>query len=290
MFVSGFTFIRNALKYDYPIVEAINSILPLCDEFIVAVGKSEDDTLGLIRSIKNDKIKIIETLWDDTLRIGGEVLAVETNKALNHVSKQADWCFYIQGDEVIHEKYLPAIREAMRQWRTDKKVEGLLLGYTHFYGSYNYTAHARNWYRNEIRIIRNDAAIRSYKDAQGFRKNGKKLRVKKIDAVVYHYGWVKPPAFQQAKLQSFNKYWHSDEWVKQNVEATNEFDYSNIHSLSNFEGTHPKVIEERINNMNWKFSVDPVKNKNISLKNRLLAFVEKLTGYRIGEYKNYTRI
>lgn len=101
MKVSGFTFVRNAIKFDYPIVEAIGSILPLCDEVIVAVGKSEDNTLELIRSINDPKIKIIETIWDDTLREGGRVLAEETNKAFDAIDSKSDWCFYIQGDEVI---------------------------------------------------------------------------------------------------------------------------------------------------------------------------------------------
>src|SRR4051812_20352100 len=117
MFVSGFTIARNVIKYDYPIVEAIRSILPLCDEVVVAVGKSEDATLELIRSINDPKIRIIETVWDDSLREGGRVLAEETNKAYDAISEKADWCFYIQGDEVIHEKYLPVIRETMLKWK-----------------------------------------------------------------------------------------------------------------------------------------------------------------------------
>ena len=169
MFVSGFTFVRNAIKFDYPIVEAIMSILPVCDEVIVAVGNSDDDTLGLIKSIDSPKIKIIETVWDDTLREGGKVLAVETNKALAAVSKDADWCFYIQGDEVVHEQYLPAIHQAMDDNLHDRKVEGFLFKYLHFYGSYQYVADAQRWYRQEIRIIRNQKKITSYRDAQGFR-------------------------------------------------------------------------------------------------------------------------
>src|SRR4051812_33586569 len=117
MKVSGFTIVRNAIKYDYPIVEAITSILPLCDEVIVAVGKSEDETLQLIRSIGSPKIKIIETVWNESLREGGKVLADETNKAFAGIAADADWAFYIQGDEVIHEKYLPVIREAMEKYR-----------------------------------------------------------------------------------------------------------------------------------------------------------------------------
>jgi hypothetical protein len=147
MKVAGFTFIRNAVKYDYPIVEAITSILPICDEFIVALGSSEDDTEALIRSINSPKIKIIHTVWDDTLREGGQVLALETNKAMDAISADVDWCFYIQGDEVVHEKDLPAIKLAMEKNVTNTKIEGLLFKYVHFWGSYEYVGDAPSWYR-----------------------------------------------------------------------------------------------------------------------------------------------
>lgn len=286
MKVSGFTIVRNAIKYDYPIVEAITSILSLCDEVIVAVGNSEDDTLGLIKSINSSKIKIVETVWNDSLREGGKVLADETNKAFAAVAADSDWCFYIQGDEVIHEKYLPLIRSAMEQYKEDKRVDGLLFDYTHFYGSYDYVGDARRWYRREIRVIRNDKAISSYKDAQGFRKNNEKLNVKKIDASVFHYGWVKPPKAQQEKQKTFHKLWHDDDWVKKHVSDSNEFDYSQIDSLASFTGTHPQVMHERIHKMNWKFSFDPTQKKT-SVKLKILMFIESKFGWKIGEYKNY---
>jgi hypothetical protein len=287
MFVSGFTFVRNAIKFDYPIVEAITSILPLCDEMIVAVGNSDDDTLGLIKSIDSDKIKIIETVWDDTLREGGKVLAVETNKALAAVSPDADWCFYVQGDEVVHEQYLPAIRQAMQDNLNDPKVEGLLFKYLHFYGSYQYVADAQRWYRQEIRIIRNQKNITSYRDAQGFRTiNDKKLNVKWIEAYVYHYGWVKPPEIQREKMKSSIKFWTNEEKTDALKPQLDNFDYSEIDSLTNFKGTHPSVMQARIDHVNWKFNFD-IKEKKTSLKTQFRNWVEKLTGWRIGEYKNF---
>lgn len=286
MKVSGFTIVRNAIKFDYPIVEAITSFLLICDEVIVAVGKSDDHTLELIKSIDSDKIKIVETVWNDTLREGGHVLADETNKAFAAISSDSDWAFYIQGDEVIHEKDLPAIKAAMLQYKDDKSVEGLLFNYNHFYGSYDFVGDTRQWYRNEIRIVRNDKNISSYRDAQGFRKNGNKLNVKEIDASVFHYGWVKPPEAQQAKQQTFHKFWHTDEWMKQNIPEVDKFDYDTIDSLAYFTGTHPRVMQNRINRMNWKFSFDPTQKK-VSFKVKLLLFIEKKIGWEIGEYKNY---
>ena len=290
MKVAGFTIIRNAIKFDYPVVEAITSILPICDEFIVAVGNSEDDTLQLIKSINSPKIKIIETVWDDSLRQGGQVLAIETNKAFDAISKDVDWCFYIQSDECVHEKHLASIKEAMQKYKDDKLVEGLLFNYVHFYGTYNYVGNSRRWYRKEIRIIKNDKSIRSYKDAQGFRKtDNSKLNVKPISAEIYHYGWVKPPKAQQAKQEHFHKMWHDDEWMKKNIAQVEEFDYSQIDSLEEFKGTHPQVFQNRVKVADWKFNFDQSQIQ-LSLKDKFLLFIEKTTGWKVGEYKNYKEI
>ena len=289
MKVCGFTIVRNALKYEYPVKEAILSVLPVCDEFLVAVGNSEDETLQLIQSINSPKIKIIETIWDDSLREGGTILAVETNKAIDAISHDFDWLFYIQADEVLHEKYHDEVLEQMKKWKNDTKTEGLLFKYVHFYGSYHYVGDSRNWYRNEIRVIKNDKSIRSYKDAQGFRKNGQKLNVRAIDAEIYHYGWVKHPKYQQAKQENFNKLWHSDEWVEQNVVKADEYDYKRLDILKKFQENHPLVMQSRVESMNWKFEYN-TQNFKSSLKLKFLNIIEKVFGWRVGEYKNYKLI
>lgn len=283
MKVIGFTIIRNTIKYDYPVVEAILSILPLCDEFVVAVGQSEDATLALIQNIHPQKIKIINTVWDDGLREGGRVLAVETDKAFQAIHADADWCFYIQADEVVHEKYHAVIRSAMAQFKDDPQVDGLLFHYKHFYGSYDYVGESWRWYRREIRIIKNNKNIFSYRDAQGFRKKpNEKLSVKLIDAYIYHYGWVREPAAMQRKQTAFSSLYHTDEWIDQHVAKATEFDYSNIDSLERFTETHPQVMRARIAHKNWKFDHD-VSKKKYSFKEK----IKRLLGYRIGEYKNY---
>jgi len=287
MKVTGFTFIRNAIKYDYPIVESITSVLPVCNNFVVAVGKSDDGTLDLIQNIDKNKVKVIESVWNDSLREGGRVLAVETDKAFKEVPESSDWAFYIQGDEVVHEKYLDTIKKEMARWKDNRDVDGLLFKYLHFYGSYDYIGESYRWYRREIRIIRPSKNIYSYRDAQGFRKDdNKKLDVKLIDACIHHYGWVKEPKAMQGKHETFHKYWHNDEWVEQHVAKADEFDYSKIDALSLFKGTHPKVMEERIKRKNWQFDYDIFYN-NLKFKDKLKRLFEKITGYRIGEYRNY---
>jgi hypothetical protein len=283
MKVSGFTFVRNAIKYDYPVVEAISSILPLCDELIVSVGRSEDATLELIKSIPSPKIRIIESVWNDSLREGGRVLAVETDKAFQAIASDSDWAIYIQADEVIHEKYHGLIRSEMGKYVAEDTIDGLLFQYKHFYGSYDYVGESWRWYRREIRIVRNKKDIFSYRDAQGFRKTpNEKLQVKLINAFIYHYGWVRDPRAMQEKQRAFSNLYHDDQWVDEHVAKVSEFDYSQIDSLERFNDTHPDVMQKRIERKNWKFDFDP-SQKRYSFKEKL----KRLIGFRIGEYKNY---
>jgi hypothetical protein len=288
MKVSGFTFIRNAVKNDYPAVEAITSILSLCDEFVVAVGNSDDGTRELIEGINSPKIKIIDTVWDDSLKEGGKVFAIETNKALDAIATDSDWAFYIQGDEVIHEKYLPIIKKEMEDNLKNPKIEGLLFKYLHFYGSYDYYGDTRRWYRREIRLIKNIKGMRSYKDAQGFRIDDRKMNAKLIDAYVYHYGWAKPPQGLTNKARNYNKFYHDEEWNKQHMTKTFEFDYGNADRIKRFKSTHPTVMLKRIEQTNWEldFSNKPLQ-KDYTLRRRFLQMILDLTGWSIGEYRNY---
>ena len=267
MKVCGFTIVRNAVKYDYPVCEAIRSVLPLVDEFIVLVGNSDDETLQLIASIGSSKLKIHHSVWDDSLREGGRVLAVETDKAQALIGEDFDWAIYIQADEVLPENSHEAIRTSMQRWKNDSATDGLLLNYLHFYGSYQYVADSR-------------------KDAQGFRKDGQKLAVRHSNAEIYHYGWVKPPQLQQAKQRFFHKLWHNDDWVNQHVGSSDSFDYTGIDSVKLFEGRHPEVMCDRIEAQNWSVVLNP-QHKNLKFIYRLSQFIERLTGWRPGEYKNY---
>ncbi|MCK7558278.1 glycosyltransferase family 2 protein [Chitinophaga sedimenti] len=286
MKVSGFTFVRNAVKYDYPVVEAIRSILPLCDEVVVSVGDCNDGT-ELIQSINSPKIRIEHSVWDDSLKEGGRILAVETDKAYDKVDPATTWAIYIRADEVLHEEDYPAIRAAMEQYKYDLRVEGLLFKYRHFFGSYDYLGDSRTWYKNEIRIVRYNKDVRSYRDAQGFRKHDQKLHVKRVDATVSHYGWVKSPETQAMKVNNSGSLYYGNDTEKyEKRKVTGAFDYSIVDSVERFTGTHPKVMQERVNRINWEFEHD-ISLKKFGFKDRLLYWIEKQTGRRLFDYTNY---
>lgn len=288
MKVAGFSFVKNAVLYQYPLMEAIKSILPICDEFVIAVGKSDDGTLELIQAMNESKIKIIETIWDERPKEGPHVLAVETNKAMAHISPEMDWAFYIQADEVVHEKYWETIKAAMLKYKDNEKVDGLLFNYLHFYGSYDYVATSSNWYDHEIRVVKNNPAIYSHGDAQGFRKNAdEKLRVKPIDAYMHHYGWTREPEALKKKQVNFYSMYEDEFGKPKDFEKTaDKFEYEHfVSAIAPFEGSHPEVIAQLIKNKNWKFEYD-ISMSNKSLKDKTKEFLKKYLGINT-YYTNY---
>jgi len=301
MKVSAFTYVRNGLQLDYPFVESIQSILPVVEEFIVVIGNSVDGTRKAIEALNNSRIKIIDTVWDDTIRSGGRIFALQANIGLDNVSKDADWIFHLQADEVIHEKDLPVIKDAMQQFLNQSKVEGLLFDFINFFGDYEHYAPSRRYHQKEIRIIRNNPHFRSYKDSQGFRsfinpeniwqEKGSKLSVKKINAAVYHYSYVKDPKVQLKKHLVFGNRWQeNDEWMKEYLEQNkNGFDYAKIDFLYAFKGTHPAVMQTKIKKQDWAFNYDSSKN-DMNLKEKFLKLMQDVTGKQLFIYKNYKMI
>jgi len=255
MKVSGFTFVRNARLYDFPVVESIKSILPTVDEYIVNVGKSEDDTLNLVESIQDPKIKIIENVWDEKKQKDGEIYREQTDIALD--ACKGDWAFYLQADEVVHEQELPRINALMNENLRQTEVLGFLFRYLHFYGDY-WTLNP--WfYHKEIRIIRNNGKIRSIGDACGFYHTGESIirnlkdrptnRIIKTDCHIYHYGWVKnPQTMLSKKIFQESRYQGMDSEIVQKLSGQEEWKYNDFDIMKDFRGTHPAVMQDRIAN------------------------------------------
>jgi glycosyltransferase involved in cell wall biosynthesis len=252
MKVSGFTICRNAVKFDYPIVEVIHSALPIVDEFVVNVGQSNDGTLDLIRSIRSDKVRIVESFWDDSMKKDGLLFSKETNVALAHCT--GDWALYLQADEVVHEKDYERIQKALREHLSDPVVLGFTFRYLHFYGDYRTV---NPWaYHRAVRIIRNDGQVESSGDAvgfhlkadQGYLQSLHKHRVKSSGATIYHYGYVKSPQILLDKMRYQVARHHGDQLSPELARRLTQdaYGFEDYHIMKNFEGTHPAVMADRV--------------------------------------------
>lgn len=309
MKISGFSFVRNGIKLYYPVVESIRSILPIVDEFVVAVGRGDQDdtTHESISSIGDSKIRIIDTVWEEKYFNKGIINSLQTDIAKE--SCNGDWLFYLQADEVVHEKYLDIIYKRCEDLLDVQQVEGLLFSYKHFWGDYHHFHQGHGWYPHEIRIVRNRPEIHSWQSAQSFRRfdyyenprqehGHHKLRVVKVNAEIYHYGWVRPPHLMQNKRRALNSvHWGLQRANRVFDHAPQEFDYGPLRRLALFKESHPRIMEKKIREMNWneklQFSGKPnsgrVLHKHEKLKYRFLSFLEKwlTNGRQIGGFKNY---
>lgn len=294
MKLAGFSYVRNGFTFGYPFIEAIKSGLDVCDEFVVVVGDSTDGTREAIEAIGSDKIRIVDTVWDMDLRSGGKIFATQCDAALEVI--EADWCLHIQADEVLHEDDVHRIREGIAAAEKDPRIEGYLFPFHHFWGRPEFVRTSRKVHRREIRLFKNDTVVRAFRDSQGFRRYpsveehanghiGKMMHVKILDVPVYHYSYLRDPRAQAEKKNFDRRFWHSDEEMKKQGKQE-QFDYYTIDKVESFKGTHPALMKPKIDAMDWEFDPKRIK-REYKLKYRILDQFEALTGYRIGEYRNY---
>ena len=257
MKISGFTFARNADLLYYPIRESIASILPICDEFIVLIGKGDpsDRTREIVQSIDSPKIRIIDSVWKEKEELGDHVFREQANRGLSEC--KGDWCFHLQPDEVVHENHLARIQNRCSELIDKNGIEGMLFNFRHFWGDYDHFQLNHKWFTHEIRIVRNGRGIESYRDSQSFRCSDRKLRVAAADADIFHYGWVRPPKVMQAKRILFTAAGLGKSAARQYHEGDPElFDYGPLDRIPIFKGTHPAVMKEWIGKMDWKEHLD----------------------------------
>jgi glycosyltransferase involved in cell wall biosynthesis len=276
MRVSGFTILRNGVRFAYPFEESIRSLLPLVDELHVGVGQSDDDSLNRVRAIDSPKVRIFETQWDLSQREGGRLLSDQTNLALARCD--GDWCFYLQADEVLHEDDYEIIWDGMRNHLSRTRTLGIWFDYLHFMGDYR----IRNalGYLSSVRIIRPGHGLRSIRDASKFGWSHSRpllerrpwSRAKHVGARVFHYGYVRPPLSMADK----------DEWGKRLYDRGSlgaarprreltEWQF-NFAACTPYHGTHPAVMAGRIAAKDWEvppFSPVPLWRNSTFIKGRL---------------------
>lgn len=237
MKVSGFSFLRNAIINGYPFEESILSILPIVDEFICVIGVSEDETRARVSAIRDPRVRIIDSKWNESMQDRGFVYGQQ--KMMAQYNCSGDWAFYLEGDEVLHEAETDQIRQTMLDNLSDTEVEALYFDFFHFYGTPEQVGIAG--YRRAPRIIRN--SIRTIAPDGLFwvvmdrNKIGRYPKAKHAGGNIYHYGHCRSVSRMAEKLKQVGKYWGS---------SHQEFKgYGNIDvaELRPFLGTHPQVMK-----------------------------------------------
>jgi hypothetical protein len=286
--ISGFTIVRNAVKLDYPIVPAIRSILGVCDEVVVNVGRSDDETRDLVASIGDPRVRILDTEWDFSRR--SLVLSLETQRAMD--ACRGSWGVYIQADEVLHEHGGPHLRQRIAEWDNDARVEGLLVRYRHFWGNFDTLATTRRYYRREVRCVRLGSDVRSFQDAQGFRVGPelRKIRARLTDAEVFHYGWARPVWAIGEKYETSRTIFPWSQERSAAAQARRTLGWMPL--LRRFSGAHPRAVREWIAERAREPmpALGPRRFRLGFVRYYLSDWIERLTGVRVFEYRNYVEV
>jgi len=283
--LSGFTLVRNAVQLNFPIVPAVTSLLEACDEVVVNVGKSHDGTRELVAGIADPRVRIIDTEWD--MSAGGDVLALQTQRAID--ACRGSWGIYIQADEVLHDRGAQILNEAVAECDRDERVEGLLVNYLHFYGGFDRIATNRQWYAREVRCLRLGRDIRPYQDAQGFRVGPRfrKIRARATTAQMFHYGWARPAQAVRGKLEVTKEMypWASQRLDRELKRGTLKW----IPLLRPFTGSHPAAARAWIAASAHEPTpaIEPARVKPAHLRLYISGWIERLTGVRPFEFRNY---
>lgn len=281
--VSGFTMVKNASILDFPIEASIRSVLPGVDEMIVNVGRSDDDTLERVAAIGDPRIRIIGSDWDHSR--GPAMLADETERARREC--RGRWGIYIQADEVLDDGAAERLREIAAERDGDPAVQGAVVDYRHFYGGFGTVASNRKWYRRECRLVRlvPDVGVRSFRDAQGFRAgpSHERIRCVRSGVVMNHYGWARPTWALAAKRTADHGIYP---WRKEQDPDRPLLPW--IPGIRRFEGEHPATVREWVAERgSGERLIAPWRFNRRHPRLVLSAMVERLTGWRPLEYRNY---
>ncbi|HXQ27963.1 MAG TPA: hypothetical protein VN848_01740 [Gemmatimonadales bacterium] len=280
--LSGFTIVRNAVRLDYPVVPAIRSLLEVCDEVVVNVGQSDDGTRELVAGIEDPRVRVLDTVWDPSR--WGRTLAVETDRAL--AACHGPWTLYIQADEVLHETGAALVVDRLNAWGGETRLEGLLVDYLHFYGDVDTVVTNRHWYRREVRVLRLGRDLRSFGDAQGFRVGdaNRRVRARATGAQMFHYGWARRASALAGKRAAFREF-----FTEHGGAPTNEVPHLDwTPGLKPFRGPHPRAAREWVAERRGRGpGIGPRELRARDVRYYVSDWIERMTGVRVFEYRNY---
>jgi hypothetical protein len=216
------------------------------------------------------------------------MLATETARAM--AACQYPWGLYIQADEVLSDGGALALREQLTRFDGDARVEGITVDYLHFYGGFDSVAVNRRWYRREVRAVRLDPAlqIHSFRDAQGFRVGPahRRIRATASSVTMHHYGWARPAWALAAKRAADNEIYH---WRGKMDQARPLLPW--FPGIRRFEGSHPQGTEPWLAARRTEAQlITPARLDWEHFRLLLSNAVERLTGWRPFEYRNYTLV
>jgi len=195
--------IKNGLVNGYPFWESLLSCCSFADEIVISEGYSRDrtyDALKVFQERHPNKVKLFRTNWDRFRSGCGEVIAKVSSEAISKCSRQ--WVYYLQADEIIHEKNIEFIRNI-----PSSKFNSVKFMFAHFIGSWKPLPVGGAAYSSAIRMVRNIPAISMVGDGWTFQGKIDPICPKELCPMpIFHLGWVFPKNIDLKNLEQAKIY------------------------------------------------------------------------------------
>jgi len=280
--VSGLTILRNGIRLDYPFREAIRSALPICDEYTVVVGHSDDGTREAVEDLRDPKIRIVDTHWSDHVTPRQCLLAQQTNIGLNLA--RGRWCLSVQGAEVLHERDLPHLRALMEQHVDDARVEGMLFERLTFWADYQHVLAVYPWlFKYTPRIVRCGIGVHSIRDAMSFAvfddwsTRGRYPRCIDTGAYMFRYSDVRELEVLQRKYRESA---HGN--PRSSIAADHFLQRVPRRFVARHAGSHPAVMAERMRGFPQQYDAQDPRCRTRMTGSEWVRALETQLYHRIG--------
>lgn len=261
----------NVTIMDYPLEEAVYTALQICDEAVIVMGQSQDDTEQRVWSIfegyEPGRVVMCKQyfVYDRGWQQRWWNFAV--------AQTDAEWLLWLDADEAIHEGKVGKIHDLM-----EKPDCGLIrFPFLHFYATKDYAirmplVHNTRMGRRSIgyRMVNwctdqtpNNAACQVVFGLDGIEANAHSWEgeyIEDVDAPIYHYGWCRD-ATALAISQVKHRAWYADGGGLERgtipMVRPHPFDVKGKLSngrLARWEGSHPAIMDKWFNDHRerWK--------------------------------------
>ncbi len=254
--ISGCVAARNSVKFGYPLRECLESLVPICDEVVLAYDPTTDDGTPELAIRLRDELGIVlfESPWDMNNMKKGLEIGHQSQVAMDACSPSTEWRLCVQQDEAFHEEDHSKIQELVRNDLPG--VTGFDFVRPYFFG--NLHTIRRDWSVKITRLTKKGTHTYDDFDGQNCRPLNPLMHHADSGIWLYHYSRIGDPQLIAKRVRNVDSFFHAEDNLPEESElapydfSTREYDSyaftenpKETHSeLLTYQGTHPLPFAE----------------------------------------------
>lgn len=258
--LSAFSYLKNGVVFDYPFIESLLSIAPICDQIIVCYASESTDGSREALEALQAKLPQLELypskVWQTPGLSQGEVIRLAAEEAEAYCD--GDWLLHLQADEVYLNAEVLSIKNYLDQYHC-LDIDGFFFQVLHFYADYDMVIGPQGakagWYQETMRLSRAGKA-KHIQDAWTQLLKEPQSKALRVPIRIFHYGHVREKEAMRLKASYMERLYHdlADDYE---VCAAQAFEYNAVPKelIEPFDAEHPETMLKRISSQRLAHSL-----------------------------------